>query len=85
MENHEVINHLISTEKEIRLMEAENKLLFSVSKRADKADIKKAVESLFNVKVTKVNTLLKGGKKRAYVRLAPETPAIDVATQMGMM
>jgi large subunit ribosomal protein L23 len=85
MENHEVINHLISTEKEIRLMESENKLLFSVSKRAKKQDIKKAIESLFNVKVTKVNTLLKGGKKRAYVRLSAETPAIDVATQMGMM
>ncbi|MFH1181871.1 MAG: 50S ribosomal protein L23 [Candidatus Woesearchaeota archaeon] len=85
MENYEVINHMISTEKEIRLMESENKLLFSVSKRAKKQDIKKAIESLFNVKVTKVNTLLKGGKKRAYVRLSPETPAIDVATQMGMM
>jgi large subunit ribosomal protein L23 len=85
MENHEVINYLISTEKEIRLMESENKLLFAVSKRAKKQDIKKAVESLFNVKVMSVNTLLKGGKKKAYVRLAPESPAIDVATQMGMM
>jgi large subunit ribosomal protein L23 len=85
MENHEVISHLISTEKEIRLMESENKLLFAVSKRAKKQDIKKAVESLFNVKVMTVNTLLKGGKKKAYVRLAPESPAIDVATQMGMM
>jgi large subunit ribosomal protein L23 len=85
MENHEVLNHLISTEKEIRLMESENKLLFSVSKRAKKQDIKKAVEQLFNVKVISVNTLLKGGKKKAYVRLAPESPAIDIATQMGMM
>jgi large subunit ribosomal protein L23 len=85
MENHEVIKHMISTEKEIRLMEAENKLVFAVSKKAKKADIKNAIESLFNVKVIKVNTLLKGGDKRAYVRLAKESPAIDIATQLGMM
>lgn len=85
MENYEVLNNLISTEKEIRLMESENTLLFSVSKRAKKPDIKKAIESLFNIKVLRVNTLLKGGKKRAYVRISPETPAIDVATQLGMM
>jgi large subunit ribosomal protein L23 len=85
MENHEVVSHLISTEKEIRMMESENKLLFAVAKKATKTDIKKAVEELFNVKVMNVNTLLKGGNKRAYVRLAPETPAIDVATQLGMM
>ena len=85
MEPHEIISHLISTEKEIRLMEAENKLVFAVAKKAKKAEIKKAVEEMFKVKVSKVNTLLKGGKKKAYVKLSEETPAIDIATQMGMM
>ncbi|MBN2454616.1 50S ribosomal protein L23 [Candidatus Woesearchaeota archaeon] len=85
MEPYEIISHLISTEKNIRQMEAENKLVFAVSKNAKKSEIKSAVEELFNVKVVKVSTLLKGGKKRAYVKLSPETPAMDVATQLGMM
>jgi large subunit ribosomal protein L23 len=85
MNAHEILSHLISTEKEIRQMEVENKLVFSVAKKASKEEIKKAVETMFNVKVSKVNTLLRGGRKRAYVKLSAETPAIDVATQLGMM
>ena len=48
--------------------------------------LKQAVEKLFKVKVLKVNTFIDAkGKKRAYVKFSPETPAIDVATQMGLM
>ena len=43
-------------------------------------------ERLFKVKVIKVNTLIgPDGKKRAYVKLSPETPAIDLATKLGLM
>ncbi len=86
MENHEVIKHPLATEKVIRLMEAENKLVFVVDKRATKSDVKKAVESLFKAKVVAVNTLNSiSGEKRAYVTFAKETPAIDVATTLGIM
>jgi large subunit ribosomal protein L23 len=85
MDPHEVIKYLISTEKEIRQMEAENKLVFIVARKASKQEIKKAFEAMFNVKVSKVNTLLRGDKKKAYIKLSAETPAIDVATQLGMM
>lgn len=81
-----VIRHPLSTEKSIRLMESENKLLFAVHKKAKRADVKKAVELLFKVKVTKVNTFVNTkGEKRAYVTFSAETPAIDVATQLGLM
>ena len=67
-------------------MEAENKLIFVVERKANKTEIKKAVEELFNVKVVKVNTFVTpGGKKRAYIKFSQETPAIDIATQMGIM
>lgn len=86
MENHEVIKHPLATEKVIRLMEAENKLVFVVDKRATKSDVKKAVESLFKAKVVAVNTLNSTtGEKRAYVTFSKETPAIDVATTLGIM
>lgn len=74
------------TEKAVRLMEAENKLVFIVHKKAKKQEIKKSLEEIFKVKVEKVTTLiLPSGKKKAYVKLAQESPAIDVATQMGML
>lgn len=81
-----IINFPKSTEKAVRLMESENKLVFSVAKNATKKEIKQALEEIFKVKVDKVNTtIMPTGKKKAYVRLSPETPAIDIATQMGML
>lgn len=86
MENDNIIKYPLSTEKSIRLMESENKLIFAVERKAKKQDIKQAVVSLFKVKVVKVNVMLSPkGVKKAYVTLSPETPAIDVATQLGLM
>lgn len=74
------------TEKAVRLMEAENKLVFMVDKKATKKDIKEALEKIFKIKVEEVNTtIMPTGKKKAYVKLSMETPAIDIATQMGML
>lgn len=82
----EIIKYPLSTEKSIRLMESENKLTFMVDRKAKKPDIKSAVEELFKVKVVKVNTTTgPDGKKKAFVTIGAETPAIDVATQLGMM
>ena len=86
MEAEKVIKYPLSTEKAIRLMEAENKLIFVVDKKANKKEIKNAIEKMFKVKLTKVNTLITpGGEKRAYVTLSPETPALDISTDLGLM
>ena len=86
MEPYKVIKHPLSTEKSIRLMESENKMIFVVDKNAKKQDIKNAVEEVFKVKVTKINTLTsQNGQKRAYVKFSMETPAIDIATQLGLI
>ena len=86
MDPYTVIKHPLSTEKAVRLMELENKLLFVVDRKAKKEDIKKATEQIFKVKVLKVTTLInQKGEKRAYVKLSPETLAIDVATELGLM
>lgn len=53
----------IVTEKATLLME-QNKYVFDVAPKATKPDIKAAIESLFDVKVTKVNTLNPPRKKR---------------------
>lgn len=86
MEIEQVIKHPLSTEKSIRLMESENKLIFVVDKKANKKEIKEAIEKVFKAKVKDVNTFISAkGEKRAYVQFSDETPAIDIATQLGLM
>jgi len=86
MDKYKVIKYPLSTEKAIRLMESENKLIFVIDNSATKQQVKEAVEELFKAKVIKVNTVkdIKGGK-RAYVKFAFDTPAIDIATKLGLM
>ena len=69
------------TEKATVLSEL-NKVVFQVAKDATKDEIAAAVEALFSVQVTKVNTLIQEGKtdvKKAIVTLA-EGQSIDVTT-----
>ena len=81
-----IVKYPLSTEKSLRLMESENTLIFVVSEHATKQEIKHAIETLFTVKVIAVNTLTDPkGRKRAYVTFSAETPAIDIATNMGLM
>jgi len=81
-----VIKYPLSTEKSLRLMESENKLIFVVEKKAKKAEIKEAIEKLYKAKVLKVNTLVDPkGKKKAFIKFSMETPAIDIATKLGLM
>ncbi len=83
---YKIIKYPLSTEKAIRLMESENKLLFAIDRKARKAEVKKAIEKMFKVKVLKVNTFINPeGEKRAYIKFSPETPAIEIATQLGLM
>jgi len=86
MNPYTIIKYPLSTEKSIRLMEAENKLIFVVNKSATKKEIKKAIEEVFKVEVDYVNTFVSAeGEKRAYVKFSSKNPAIDIATQMGLI
>lgn len=61
---YQVIQKVLLTEKGTRLSEEENKYIFRVDPAANKAEIKQAVEELFKVKVTSVNTMKRQGKKK---------------------
>ena len=83
---HPIILYPLSTEKSIRLMESENKLVFIVSINANKEQIKKSMEEEFKVKIKNIRTLIdRKGRKKAYIKFSEETPAIDIATQLGLM
>ncbi|GAW90908.1 50S ribosomal protein L23 [Calderihabitans maritimus] len=70
---HEVLIKPVITEKSMALKE-DNKYTFIVDKNANKIEIKKAVEELFNVKVLKVNTMNLKGKKKRMGRFEGKTP-----------
>lgn len=86
MDIYSIIKHPLSTEKSIRLMEKENKLIFAVNQKATKKEVKKAIEDMFKVKIDNINIFINSdGEKRAYVKFSAKNPAIDIATQMGFM
>src|SRR5579884_1274123 len=63
--HYEVILSPVITEKSTTASE-QNKVLFNVRLDASKTAIKSAVEAIFNVKVKKVNTLVRLGKTRRF-------------------
>ncbi len=80
---YDVLKGPIVTEQSMKLIEEANKYTFKVAKTANKVEIKKAVEAIFNVKVLSVNTVnvlpkakkvgkydgFKSGYKKAIVQL----------------
>jgi large subunit ribosomal protein L23 len=82
----EVILHPLMSEDTITLIEAENKITFIVSIKADKNDVKRAVRELYEVDVAEVNTCITSdGRKKAYVKLVPENKAADLAVKLGVL
>ena len=60
----DIIKQVLLTEKGTRLSDEQNKFLFRVSMDANKVEIKRAVEELFDVRVMAVNTMCRKGKKK---------------------
>jgi large subunit ribosomal protein L23 len=92
LRHYDVIVSPAITEKSTMASE-QNQVVFNVAKKATKPEIKAAVEALFSVKVTAVNTLIRKGKVKRFrgtigrqsdVKMAVVTLAdgqsIDVAT-----
>jgi large subunit ribosomal protein L23 len=74
------------TEVSSRILETDNKLVFAVSLKASREDIKRAVEELYEVKVEEVRVAVTSkGLKKAFVKLLPEYKAVDVAIKLGIL
>ncbi len=80
----EVIIKPYVTEKALLMIEKENKLTFIVRRNSTKAQIKHAVEKLFDVKVEGVNTYITHFGKKAIVKLTKEYSAEEVGMRMGI-
>ncbi len=64
MESYKIIKKPLRTEKSVADGQAKNSYHFEVDLRANKIQIKKAVEKFFEVKVQDVRTLVRKGKAR---------------------
>src|SRR3970040_905414 len=71
---HQIIRRTLLTEKGTELKDHANQYLFEVARDANKIEIKRAVESLFRVKVLQVRTLSMRGKKKKVGRSVGRHP-----------
>lgn len=64
MRKFDIIKEPIITEKSMQLVETNNSYTFVVDKKANKVEIKKAIEQIFNVTVVSVRTINVVPKKK---------------------
>jgi large subunit ribosomal protein L23 len=81
---HRILLHAYVTEKSMDEMERQNKLEFMVDHRATRAEIRRAVEEIYQCKVAKVNTKIVRNGKIATVRFRPEYSAEDIGSRAGV-
>ncbi|MFG1529851.1 MAG: 50S ribosomal protein L23 [Thermoplasmata archaeon] len=81
---HRILLHAYVTEKSMDEMERQNKLEFSVDRRATRAEVKRAVEELYQCKVAKVNIKIVRIGKIATVKFAKEYSSEDIGSRAGV-
>src|SRR3989344_3421942 len=80
------IKFVLMTEKSVRIVEAQNKLVFITRRNARRDEIKKAVETAFGSPVDKVTTLIdQSGRKKAFVKFRNAGAAGDIAIKLGVI
>ncbi|MBI5183797.1 MAG: 50S ribosomal protein L23 [Nitrospinae bacterium] len=74
MDIYGIIKKPLITEKSTNLIKTDNRVTFKVALNANKDEIKKVVETIFNVTVLRVNTLRMKGKKKRVGRNVGKRP-----------
>ena len=82
----DIIKRSYKSEKAMRVMEKENTLVFECDLKANKPEIKEAIEKLYGVRPKKVNTAITfGGQKKAYAIFGPEHSAVEIASNADLI
>lgn len=69
----DIIKRPVITERSSEMM-ADKKYVFEVDIRSNKTEVKQAIEQIFNVKVTNVNTMRVPGKLKRYGKYSGYRP-----------
>lgn len=72
------------TEKTMLQIERDNKIWFIVHERASRDQVKRAVEEISDMKVSKVNILRDKEGKKAMVKISKDFSAEELATKLGI-
>ncbi|SMN19506.1 similar to Saccharomyces cerevisiae YOL127W RPL25 Primary rRNA-binding ribosomal protein component of the large (60S) ribosomal subunit [Maudiozyma saulgeensis] len=84
LDSYKIIEQPITSETAMKKVEDGNILVFQVSLKSNKHQIKQAVKELYDVDVMSVNTLVRpNGTKKAFIRLTAEYDALDIANRIG--
>jgi large subunit ribosomal protein L23 len=75
LDDYSIIVRPLITEQSMHLANAKGAYSFEVDKKANKAQVKKAVEKIYGVEVLKVRTANRKGKNRRRGRTIGTTPA----------
>jgi large subunit ribosomal protein L23 len=81
---HRIILHAYVTEKSMDEMERQNKLEFVVDRRANRAEIRRAVETTYQCKVEKITVKIVRTGKIATVRFTKDFSAEDIGGRAGV-
>jgi len=83
---YEVLKFVLMTEKAVRQIELQNKLVFIVDRKAKKTEIRAAAQSAFNSPVRSVQTMVdQAGRKKASIRFKNAGAAGDIAVRLGII
>ncbi|OBS77677.1 hypothetical protein A6R68_19934, partial [Neotoma lepida] len=86
LDHYAIIQFPLTTESAMKKIEDNKTFLFIVGVKTNKHEIKQAVKKLYGVDVARANTLTRpDGEKKAYVYLAPDYDALDVANKIGII
>ena len=86
MDKGQIIKHLVATEKATIQIDDESKLQFIVDIRANKNEIKDAVEMVFETPVKNIRTMITfKGEKKAIIDLNEEGKAREIGTSLGIL
>ena len=85
MDSYSIIIKPHVTEKTMNLIDENNEITFVVRRSANKKQIKRAFEELYEEEVAKVNTHINTkGEKVAYIKLVEEEMAEELAVRIGV-
>lgn len=85
MDSYDILIKPHVTEKTMNLIDFNNEITFVVNRKANKGQIKRVFEDLYEEKVARVNThITPKGIKVAYIKLVEEEMAEEIAVQLGV-
>ncbi|MCQ2972395.1 MAG: 50S ribosomal protein L23 [archaeon] len=85
MDSYDILIKPHVTEKTMNLIDFNNEITFVVNRKANKGQIKRVFEDLYEEKVARVNThITPKGIKVAYIKLVEEEMAEEIAVKLGV-